>query len=737
MKSNDEVFNTVKERFSMSYTRKNSSESPQETFRAILNRIIYYNNENAYLIGAFESGGKNFTAVGYLPEPCDGEEYSLSGSWTSHAKYGKQFAITSYETHLPSSEVGIEQYLSSGLIKGIGPSLAERIVATFGKETLEILNHHPEKLLRVDGIGRKKYAAILSALSTMKEMQETLIFLKSHGITTGTAIRLYKTYGKAVAEILKTNPYQIIDDVSGIGFQTADAIAKKMGVKEESVYRLTAGVRFVLDDACRTGGHCFLPKEELTERAAGLLNVDEAKVDRAILSATETGYLIAVSDAIFPLKLFEAEERSAKKLSQLLHKGERPLYKNKLYSALKHIEQRHNIEFDEKQRLAVVSAVLNPVTILTGGPGTGKTLCVNGMIELADELGMKYVLCAPTGRAAKRLSEMSEREAKTIHRLLEFDPNSGTFRRNSEDPIETDIVIVDEVSMVDIQLFAFLLDALKPETQFVLVGDVDQLPSVGPGQVLRDLIESKSLSTIRLETIFRQAEQSSIITNSHKINHGGEPEFAEDFQFIDADTPEQIQSHIVGLCSTVLPQNFQYNPWTDIQVLSPMNNTLCGVKELNKKLQHVLNGNSSICWQGNERKFLLNDKVMQLRNNYDKEVYNGDIGKIIGVDKEEEKLLVNFYGKNVDYSFNDLDELVLSYATTIHKSQGNEFNAVVIPITMSHFIMLQRNLIYTAITRAKQRLFLVGQRKALAVAINNADTRQRNTHLLNRLRKLV
>ena len=721
----------------MTYTRKNHHQQPQETLRVLLQRIIYYNNENAYLIGAFDSGNQKFTAVGYLHDPHDGEEYSLTGTWTTHSKYGKQFAIDSYETHLPNSEVGIEQYLSSGLIKGIGPSLAERIVDKFGKQTLDVLNNHPERLMQVEGIGRKKYAAISIALIAMKEMQETMVFLKSYGIPTGTSIRLYKTYGKMVGEVLRTNPYQIIDDVSGIGFQTADEIAKKMGVKEESIYRLTAGVRFVLDDACRAGGHCYLPNEELSERAAGLLFVDETKVSRAIASAVESGYLIAEGDSIFPLKLYEAEEQSARKILHLLHKGERPLDQKKLYSALKHVERRHGLEFDEKQRLAVVSAVLHPVTILTGGPGTGKTLCVNGMIELADELGMKYVLCAPTGRAAKRLSEVSEREAKTIHRLLEFDPNSGAFRKCSDDPIEADIVIVDEVSMVDVQLFSSLLNAVTPETQLVLVGDVDQLPSVGPGQVLRDLIDSKSLSIIRLDTIFRQAERSSIITNSHTINHGGEPEFAEDFQFIDADAPEQIQAHIVGLCSTVLPQNFQYDPLTDIQVLSPMNNTLCGVKELNKKLQHVLNGKATVCWQGSERKFLLNDKVMQLRNNYEKEVYNGDIGKVIGYDKEERMLFVLYYGKKVEYSYDDLDQLTLAYSTTIHKSQGNEFNAVVIPLTMSHFIMLQRNLIYTAITRAKQRIFLVGQRKALAVAINNADTRLRNTNLLNRLRKFV
>lgn len=721
----------------MAYKRPTPAPQETETVRVVLRRIIYYNNENSYLIGSFDGGGKAFTAVGYLHDPRDGEEYTLNGSWTTHAKYGKQFAIGSYETHLPSSEVGIEQYLSSGLIKGIGPSLAERIVETFGTRTLDVLNNHPEQLMQVEGIGRKKYAAISVALTAMKEMQETLVYLKSHGITTGTAIRIYKTYQKAAAEVLRTNPYQIIDDVPGVGFQTADEIARKMGVKEESIYRLTAGVRFVLDDACRAGGHCYLPMEELSERAAGLLAVDEAKVTRAVTDAVESGYLIAEGDAIFPLSLYESEERSARKLAHMTQKGERPLDKDKLLKALKYIERRRHIEFAEKQRQAVVSAVLYPITILTGGPGTGKTLCVNGMIELADELGMKYVLCAPTGRAAKRLAEVSGREAKTIHRLLEFDPNSGGFRKGPDDPIEADIVIVDEVSMVDVQLFCALLDALTPAQQLVLVGDVDQLPSVGPGQVLRDLIESHSLSVIRLETIFRQDERSSIITNSHTINHGGSPDFAEDFQFIDADTPEQIQAHIVGLCSTVLPQNFQYDPLTDIQVLSPMNNTLCGVKELNKKLQQVLNGRAAVCWQGSERKFLLNDKVMQLRNNYEKEVYNGDIGKVAGYDKDEGLLIVGFDGRKVEYGFDDLDQVTLAYSTTIHKSQGNEFNAVVVPVSMSHFIMLQRNLLYTAVTRARRHLFLVGQRKALAVAINNADTRLRNTQLLKRLQKLL
>jgi exodeoxyribonuclease V alpha subunit len=707
------------------------------TLCGTLERIIYYNNENGYLIGVFEVNNEKKTAVGYLPNPQEGNEYSLTGSWMNHSKYGNQFSFDSFEQHLPSTEFGIEQFLASGLIKGIGPSLASKIVSHFGMMTVDILNNNTDRLLEIEGIGRKKLSGIVTALTSLKEMQEALMFLKSHGISTSHAVRLYKTYGTSVAGILQSNPYQIIDDVAGIGFQIADEIARKMGVKEESEYRLIAGVRFVLDDACRAGGHCFLPAEELAERAAQLLQVDEAKIERAMNSAVETGYLMQEGDATFPLQLFTAEKRSAQSIELLLRKGARKLNHDKLMKALRHVEKRHGIQFDEKQRVAVVSAMLNPVTIITGGPGTGKTLCVNGIIELADELGMNYVLCAPTGRAAKRLSEMSKREAKTIHRLLEYDPNNGTFRRNSEEPIETELVIVDEVSMVDIQLFDALLNAVNPLAQVVLVGDVDQLPSVGPGQVLRDLIESKTVTTVRLSTIFRQAEESSIIYNSHRINHGEAPQFAEDFTFIDAETPEEIQSYIIGLSSTILPQNFRYDPLTDIQILSPMNNGLTGVKDLNKRLQHVLNGHAKICWQGNERKFLLHDKVMQLRNNYDKDVYNGDIGKVIGYDRDEGKIFVAFYGKTIDYTFDELDQLTLAYATTIHKSQGNEFTAVIIPLSMAHYIMLQRNLIYTAVTRARERLYLVGQRKALATAINNAETRKRNTMLMKRLQLLL
>lgn len=709
----------------------------QETMHGVLTKIIYYNNENGYCVGILDTAQGNGTIVGYLPAPREGDELTLSGEWKQHSKYGRQFSFSSYEIHLPSSTIGIEQYLASGLIKGIGPFFASKIVKRFGAATLDILNNNPERLLEIEGIGRKKYQGILAALSGLKEMQEVLVFLKSKHIGTHHAIRLYKTYGASVVGILQSNPYQIIDDVYGIGFKTADEIAQHFGVERESAYRLTAGVRFVLDETCRAAGHCFLPKDETIQRAASLLAVDEAKIERAMAQSVQQGFIVNENDMLFPLKLHAAEEYSARRISLLCKKGERKLSKEKIATAINHIERHRNITFDSKQREAILHAILHPITIITGGPGTGKTMCVNGIIELADQLNMKYILCAPTGRAAKRLAEMSGREAKTIHRLLEFDPVSGMFRRDEETPLECELLIVDEVSMVDIQLLNALLAAVSPVAQIVFVGDVDQLPSVGPGQVLRDMIESKRIFTVRLSVIFRQAEESSIIVNSHNINHGKYPQFTNDFQFIEEESPEAIKERIVGLCSTILPQNYRYNVFNDVQVLSPMNNTLCGVKELNKNLQHILNGHSRVCWQGTERKFLMGDKVMQIRNNYTKDVFNGDVGIITGVEKEEGILIITFYGRRVEYSFEELDELVLAYATTIHKSQGNEFKAVIVPMTLSHYIMLQRNLLYTAVTRAKELLILVGQKNALALAMKNTEVRERNTMLRKRLQAFL
>jgi exodeoxyribonuclease V alpha subunit len=710
---------------------------PAQSLHGKLHKIIYQNNENGYLIGLLSTGSDTISIVGYMMEPHEGDEYAVTGKWINHPKYGKQFQFDTCEIKHPTTLHGIEEYLASGLIHGIGPAIASRIVKKFGSKTLEILNNHPEQLREVEGIGQKKLDNIISSATVLKDMQNVMTFLKSYNIGTSQAIRIYKTYGNGAIGVVKNNPYQLIQDVPGIGFQNADVIARRVGVEQESVYRLEAGIRFVLDDACRASGHCYLLRDELVRRAAELLVVDEAKVDRALDSGIENNYLVADGDTIFPYLLHRAEERAAEMLERLLRKGVRPFSSSKLLLSLTHIESRHQIVFDAKQREAILHAVQWPVTILTGGPGTGKTLCVNGIIELADELGLTYALCAPTGRAAKRLAELTGREAKTIHRLLEYEPLSSQFRRDSDSPIEFNNVIVDEMSMVDIQLFAALLSAVKPESQLVLVGDVDQLPSVGPGQVLRDLIDAKKIETIRLDTIFRQSEESSIIVNSHHINHGEIPEFSADFKFIEEPTPDKIQETIIRLNSTILPQNFRYDPFNDIQVLSPMHNGVTGVRELNKELQIALNGNSRLCWQGAERKFLVGDKVMQIKNNYEKDVYNGDVGRVVGSDKNDGVLIAKFYGRSVEYHFEELDELVLAYAMTIHKSQGNEFRAVVVPMTMSHYIMLQRNLLYTAVTRARELIFLVGEKKALAVAIRNDIVRERNTMLKKRVLEVV
>ncbi len=698
-----------------------------------LSRIIYRNNDNGYLIGVLKTDDGSMTVTGYIIDPREGDEYSVTGKWTTHAKYGKQFAADVFEAKAPTSVHGIEEYLASGLIKGVGPSLAARIVKQFGVSTLEVMNDDPRRLLEVEGVGEKKLESIITATASMREMQDVMLYLKSHGIGTGYAIKIYKTYGRQAISVVRENPFQLIEDIPGIGFHIADGIAQKVGVEQNSSYRIEAGMRYVLEEACRTSGHCYLPREDVVTRAAQLLIADEAIVDAAVDICARNGVLVNDGNDIFPVKLFEAEDEIVKKIERLMRKGAKPFSETKLKDLLHVVEKQRDMTFGARQREAVVHTLLEPLTIVTGGPGTGKTLCVNGIIEIADELGIDVLLCAPTGRAAKRLAEVTGREAKTIHRLLEYEPQSGQFRRTSSTPLEAHLVIVDEVSMVDVPLFAALIDAIAPESQLALVGDVDQLPSVGPGQVLRDLIDSKRIPTVRLDTIFRQAEKSSIITNSHRMNHGESPVFDDDFEFIDESDPLKIQAAVVRLCSSILPHNKQYDPFEDIQVLSPMHNTPAGVKDLNKELQRVLNPHGRLCWQGSDRKFLLGDKVMQIKNNYDKEIYNGDIGRVTGVEKEDGVLLVDFYGKRVEYSFDQLEELVLAYAMTIHKSQGNEFKAVIVPVTMSHYIMLQRNLFYTAVTRAREHLILVGDKKALAVALRNADVRERHTKLKRKL----
>lgn len=700
-------------------------------------RIIYFNNENNYSILSIET--KNLekqTVVGYLVHPREGETYKFFGEWKTHNKFGKQFQFNSFEHIVPTSSEAIEQYLSTGIIHGIGPALAGRIVKKFGDETLNIINETPEELLEVEGIGEKKLTHIKKDLSNVKQMQGVFLFLSSHNISISLASKIYRTYGASSIEIVKNNPYQLITDVFGIGFKTSDEIAKNLGFAEDSQERIFAGLNAVLEDASRQAGHLFLEKEELLRRSTELLNIDEVKVEFAFKFATDELRLITENDKVYLPILFNAEENISSNIGRLLQKPKISFEVKKLEFYLKNFEVNRKIEFDKKQHEAIVSAISNPITIITGGPGTGKTLCINGIIELAELLGLNFALCAPTGRAAKRMTELTGREAKTIHRLLEYNPRENFFKRNSSEPLKVRILIVDEMSMVDAQLFSSLLDAVTNETQLILVGDVDQLPSVGPGEVLKDLINSQKIPTIKFSEIFRQSSKSSIILNSHKINHGDAPEFAKDFIFIEEEN-ENVQNKIIQLAATILPMNFKFKPIDDIQILSPMHNGATGVRELNKALQKNLNGHQKILWRGKERNFHFGDKVMQVRNNYEKEIFNGDIGYVCDASIEDGILGIDYYGKRIEYTFDELDEITLAYAMTIHKSQGNEFPAVILPITMSHYIMLQRNLLYTAVSRAKQVVAIVGNKKALAIAIRTIETRHRNSTLIDRLKALL
>ncbi len=711
-------------------------ERQQLSLRGTLHKIIYTNNENGYLIGALKTSEGTVSIVGYMMEPREGDDYAITGAWTTHPKYGRQFQFESYEVKEPTTLHGVEEYLASGLIHGVGPALASRIVKKFGIKTLDILNNNPERLMEVEGVGKKKLDKIVESASSLREMQDVMTYLKLYNVSTSQAIRIFKVYGKGAAGVVKNNPVPAHPGCAG--HRLSDRRLHRPARRRSAREHVPAGSRHpVRPQRCLPRGRALLSPERRTRPPVGGTSCRRRNEDRP-RHRRERPQRISRRGGRHPFPVSpspggiggggQGRPASPQRL--------KAVFRTEAPRVALAYRERHGIEFDAKQRNAILHSIKKPITILTGGPGTGKTLCVNGIIELADELGVNYLLCAPTGRAAKRLSELSSREAKTIHRLLEYEPQSGMFRRGADTPLDCDMLIVDEVSMVDIELFAALLDAVKPEAQLVLVGDVDQLPSVGPGQVLRDLIEAKIIGTVRLDTIFRQSEESTIIANSHRIDAGEMPVFSPDFKLLEETSAENMQETIVRLCSTILPQNYQYDQFDDVQVLSPMHNGAAGVRELNRELQRALNGNSKLCWQGSERKFLMGDKVMQTKNNYDKDVFNGDLGRIAGVDKDDGILFVEFYGKKVEYTFEQLDELTLAYAMTIHKSQGNEFKAVIVPVSTSHYIMLQRNLIYTAVTRARELLILVGEMKALAIAVRNDEVRERNTLLRKRLQQI-
>ncbi|HEY8392436.1 MAG TPA: ATP-dependent RecD-like DNA helicase [Capillibacterium sp.] len=688
----------------------------------IIERITFHNEENGYTVARFQTAGENLTVVGFLPNVRSGENLRLFGDWVMHPTYGRQFKVEAFEVLPPVTRQGIERYLGSGLIKGIGPATAKKIVQAFGLETLKIIDETPERLMEVEGIGRQKVEKITKALEEQRQIRRMMVFLRGVGITPALATKIYRQYGEQAAAIIKENPYRLADELFGVGFKTADRIAVLLGRKDPAALeRVRAGILYYLRKKTEEG-HVYVPKDEFVAEVSKELAAPPGVVDQALDGLIREKELYLEEGRLYLAFFYWCERRVAAKLRLLLKKPlvERPL----LFTD----EELKTLTFE--QRLAVEKAFQVGVLVITGGPGTGKTTTIRSLIRLCRLRGEKALLAAPTGRAAKRLKEATGEEAKTIHRLLEFGytPGSGlNYGRNEEHPLEADIVIIDEVSMLDLPLFYQLLKAINQGTRLVLVGDQDQLPSVGPGSVLRDLINSEAIPLVRLQTIFRQAQTSKIVTNAHRINEGRMPELtgAADFFFINAPEPQQIVDEIIRLVTVRLPRYLKCDPVEEIQVLSPMRKTLTGVDNLNLLLQEALNPRSD---NGpeiryGERVFRPRDKVMQIRNNYVKMVFNGDLGKIVRIDPEEQQMTVAFADEDEErqltYTYEELDELVLAYAISVHKSQGSEYPVVIMPVTTQHYLLLQRNLLYTGITRAKKMVVLVGTKKALAIAVRN------------------
>lgn len=708
-----------------------------ESLKGTIEKIVYRNNENGYIIAKIsleKNEDKLTTIVGNMASINIGEDYELKGEWVNNSKYGWQFNFKDYQLILPTSLLGLKRYLSSGLIKGVGPSTADRIVKYFGDKTLEVLENDLQRLTEVEGIAEKRMEIISKSWEQQKEIKRVMIFLQSYQVTTGYAVKIYKTYGNTAIEKLKENPYQLVDDVFGIGFKIADRIAQNLGIEPASPARIKAGIKYILNEFTNQG-HCYGIINEIIDKSSELLEVEKLLVEKTLDVLKNNQEIILQEDRVWLPFYYFAELGVSKKLIELVRFPQQ-LINLDVPKKIKYLEKKYDISFAEEQKEAIEKVLLNRVLVLTGGPGTGKTTTVLGLIELFEELKLKIILAAPTGRAAKKLSETTGRKAKTIHRLLEYSPKRGIFTKNSENPIKAEVIILDEVSMIDILLMNNLLKAVLPGTLLILIGDVDQLPSVGPGNLLKDIIDSETIPVVRLTKIFRQDRRSLIIVNAHRVNEGKYPiikgERERDFYFIEEEDPQIAAQKIINLCTVRLPSKYKIDPVNDIQVLSPMYKGEVGADNLNYSLREALNLKGKEIKYGNHS-FRVNDKVMQIKNNYDKEVFNGDIGRIENIEEEEHILEVNFYGRRVGYDFSELNELVLAYAITVHKSQGSEYRIVVIPVMTQHYLLLQRNLLYTGITRAKDMVILIGTKKALWIAIKNNKTFHRNTSLKERL----
>lgn len=715
-----------------------------ENLAGLIERVTYHNPENGFAVLRVKVKGREelVTLTGSTTSVSAGEHVEASGRWVIDRQHGQQFKADELKTTHPASAEGIEKYLASGAIRSIGPKIAARIVAAHQERTLEVLEKTPDFLLHVKGIGQKRLKRIRQSWEEQKEVRKIMLFLTEHGITSGRAVRIYRTYGHEAIAKIKANPYQLADDIRGIGFKTADELAAKLGIDRNSPFRARAAVLFSLQELAGEG-HCGFPESAVVEHTTKLVEIDQQIVEAAVQTAVQDRSVIREDvdgePWLYLASLHRAEVGLAKSVLRIASARPHPLPRIDVDKAIAWVEKRLGIQLAIGQQEAVRQACQHKMLVITGGPGVGKTTLVRSIVEIFAAKEMKCVLTAPTGRAAKRLAESTDRTAKTLHRLLEFDPATGNFKKDREHPLSGDLFVLDEMSMVDVVLGYQFLRAVSQEACVILVGDVDQLPSVGPGSVLADLIASNVVPVVRLTEIFRQASQSQIVTAAYAVNHGqmpklSAPEALTDFYFVEANEPEAIQDLLVRLVKERIPTRFGFDPKADIQVLTPMNRSLLGARNLNQVLQTALNpGDGGPEVQRFGWTFRIGDRVIQTENNYNRDVFNGDLGVIEKVNRIEQVMNVDFEGRSVEYDFGDLDELALAYVLSIHKSQGSEFPCVVIPLHTQHYLMLQRNLLYTAITRGKKLVVLVGTKKALGMAVRRADTGQRHTTLRKRL----
>ena len=725
-----------------------------------VHKITYHHPDTHYTVLRLDvENAPGVTVVGGVYPVSEGEEIKVFGFWKMHSRYGQQFQADHWEKVDPATLEGIEKYLGSGMIKGIGPTYARRLVQAFGLETLKILSQQPHRVLEVEGIGASRARGIMQAWEAQRGMQDIMVFLQGHGIGAALALKIYRFYGLDTIRRVKENPYALARDIYGVGFVLADRIAARLGISGDFPLRVQAGVLHVLKEFVDQG-HCFVLFSALTRNAAALLRVGEGVIENAAEQLAATGDVILEQTTseerahVYLSELYRAEQRVAQALHRLLSSPSVTLGGGKSGGStaqpreligladLQLLDQSFAV-LEEEQQEAVRQALRQKVLVITGGPGTGKTTLLNSLLALLRRAKFSFVLAAPTGRAAKRMAESAGEEALTIHRLLEYNPHEGGFQRSEDRPLDADVVIIDEASMVDLALMDNLLSAIDRHSHLVLIGDVDQLPSVGPGSVLRDLIDSRMIPVVMLRRIFRQDRHSLIVANAHRILQGQSlvtpsDSLERDFILLARESEEEILQSVKDLVKEELPRTLNlaaHEVAHAIQLLTPMHRGMLGTIQLNREMQSLLNPVGDSLQRG-ESLLRANDKVMQLRNNYDKGIYNGDLGRITGIDREEGKVQVDFYDKVVEYNDDELDEISLAYATSIHKSQGSEYPVVVIPLHMSHYMMLHRSILYTAVTRGKKRVVLVGSRRALAMAIRNVRLERRYTGLKEKLAKL-